>query len=333
MAGVDLLEVHTLLAQQSGVISRRQVLACGGKDSDIQRMLRRREWARVHEGVYVDHTGPLTTVQQQWAAVLLHWPAALAGASALEAHGLSVDARSSSIELVVARSRRVDDPPGLRTRQVKDFDAVTLMNLSPPRVRVEHAALTVASRASREDRSMAVLADVVQQRRTTARRLLDHVEERPRLACRRFLAEVLGDVAAGTNSALERRFLVDVERAHGLPVGRRQHRVRNGKRTAYRDVDHRDYRTGFELDGRLGHDRASERWADLDRHVEAAVAGDLTVRLGWGQVLQPCRLAISVAAILGARGWAGVPVACGRPDCGLASTGEVSEYPALENLA
>ncbi len=237
---MDLELVSALLSQQAGVISRRQVLECGGADHDIERLLRRREWARVHDGVYVEHTGPLTRSQRHWAAVLLHWPAALAGRSALEAHGLSPDPvpGAAVVELVVARTRRVVDPPGVRTRQIGGFATMTLMNLGPPPVRVEHAALSAASAASSEDRAVAVLADVVQQRRTTAARLASHLEERPRLRRRRLLGQVLGDIAAGTNSALERRYLIDVEQAHGLPTGLRQHRVVDGERTAYRDVYH-----------------------------------------------------------------------------------------------
>lgn len=330
---MDLEELRALLAGQSGVISRRQVLACGGHDHDIERLLRRREWARIHEGVYVEHTGPITPSQRHWAAVLLHWPAALAGGSALEAHGIHSYALPGVVELVVARTRRVDDPPGVRTRQIGSFRTMALMNLGPPRVRIEHAALSVAAAAAADDRAVAVLADVVQQRRTTADRLVKHLDERPRLRRRRFLGQVLGDIADGTNSALERRYLRDVERAHGLPVGQRQQRVVDGERTAYRDVYHPDFHSVVELDGRLGHDRAAERWVDLDRDVASAVAGDLTVRLGWRQVLEPCRVASSVGAILAARGWDGRPTPCLRPGCAAASSGEVPAQPVLGNLA
>jgi hypothetical protein len=69
-----------------------------------------------------------------------------------------------------------------------------------------------------------------------------------------------------------------------------------------------------ELDGRLGHDGTEDRWDDLDRDVASAVDGDLTVRAGWRQVLDPCRLATAVAAILQARGWEDEAQPC--PRCG-----------------
>ena len=194
------MSLEDVLRRQDGVISRQQVLGHGGSDDYIERMIRRRQWARVLPGVYVEHTGPLTWKQRAWAGVLYHAPAALGGASALRASGFNVGEERTPIELVVAWPRRVADPPTLVTSLVTDFDAVVLSNLSPPRLRIEHAALQVASRAKSEDAAVAVL----------------------------------GDAAAGTNSALERRYLRDVELAHGLPVGHRQVRVVAGERTAYR---------------------------------------------------------------------------------------------------
>ncbi|HET9420743.1 MAG TPA: hypothetical protein VFO49_06390 [Nocardioides sp.] len=296
-------EVLALLDDQCGVVSRRQVIEAGGTDNDIERLIRRREWARVFEGVYVNHTGRLSPVQQDWAAVLLHWPAALDGASALRAAGVRLERQRAAVELVVAESRHPVDPPGVRTRRIVRFSDVALMNLSPPRVRIEHAALTVASEARSDDAAVAVLADVCQRRRTTASRLVAALRGRPRLARRGLLLEILDDVASGAYSALERRYLAHVERPHGLPTARRQRRVRPGRSVAYRDVEYLAQATVVELDGRLGHEHAMDRWADLERDIDAAVAGDLTIRVGWGQVLQPCRLADSVSRLLMSRGW------------------------------
>ena len=74
---MDAAELGRILHRQEHVLSRAQVVALGGTDNDIARMLRRREWAQVHPGVYVDHTGPLTRDQHEWAAVLYCAPAAL----------------------------------------------------------------------------------------------------------------------------------------------------------------------------------------------------------------------------------------------------------------
>jgi hypothetical protein len=224
-----------LLARQEGVVSRAQVLDLGGDDLVIVRRLRGRHWRRMFEGVYVDHTGPPTWRQRAWAAVLVHAPSALEGRSACIAHGLAEEDRHPILTVVTA-SRRVDDPPGVVSRRIRDYDTVVLGHLSPPRVRVEHAVLQAASSAATDDAAVARLAVAVQRRRTTPARLRATLATLPRLPRRRFLAEVLEDVDAGALSPLERRYLREVERAHGLPRGERQVRETSGSTNVYRDV-------------------------------------------------------------------------------------------------
>lgn len=73
-----------------------------------------------------------------------------------------------------------------------------------------------------------------------------------------------------------------------------------------------------ELDGRLHHDSAAARDRDLERDLDAAVAGQRTVRLSWGQVYgRPCSSAAKLAALLTRLGWEGSPHPCG-PACALA---------------
>ena len=196
-----------------------------------------------------------------------------------------------------------------------------LLEANPPRLRVEHAAIDVASRAPSEDAAVAVLADVVRDGHTTPARLSTVLERQRGLPRRSLLREVLVDVGSGAQSPLERRYLRDVERAHGLPTGRRQVREQvaswSGVETAtlVRDVRYALFSSLVELDGGLGHSAAADRWADLDRDLAAAADGFATLRAGWRQVLDPCRLAIVVGRTLALRGWQGEPVPCARPGC------------------
>lgn len=128
------------------------------------------------------------------------------------------------------------------------------------------------------------------------------------------LAEILDDIESGAFSALERRYLREVERAHGLPRGARQRRVSVGRDVHYRDVEYVGLLTLVELDGRIGHEWDADRWADLERDLVNAVAGELTLRAGWRQVLDPCRLAAIVGRVLQLRGWQGQIRPCG-PAC------------------
>jgi hypothetical protein len=116
---------------------------------------------------------------------------------------------------------------------------------------------------------------------------------------------VLGFVAAGSCSLLEHEFLALVARAHGLPGAQRQVRA-SVRGPVFRDVVYEAFGLVVELDGRLFHDNARARDLDLDRDLDAALEGLLTVRLGWGQAhLRPCATAVRLARLLRRRGWPG----------------------------
>ena len=170
---VDESVVGELLRAQGGVVSRRQLRALEVTDSEIERKLRRREWARVHPGVYVEHTGPLTWKQRACAAVLFYAPAALAGSSALRAANLRGhgQADTAPIRICVDAARTVRSRSGIVVERINDWEARTQAHLSPPRQRLEHALVCAASAKASEDAAVAVLADAVQQGRTTPGRL------------------------------------------------------------------------------------------------------------------------------------------------------------------
>lgn len=141
--------------------------------------------------------------------------------------------------------------------------------------------------------------------------------ERSRHRHRAALELVLSDVASGAESALEIRYLNDVERAHGLPAGRRQEPADRTGAAALRlrDVAYPDQRVVVELDGRLGHEQPADRLRDGRRDRDSAVDGWLTLRAFWADVTpSPCALATDVAAVLRG-GWLGRPHRCRRSGC------------------
>ncbi len=306
------MDLDRLLREQGGTISRRQVFAEGGNDTLIERMVRRRLWRPVHPGVYVDHTGVPSHEQVRTAAVLYAWPAALGGESALIAHG-SATVVPACVTVAIDHSRRVRPRPGMRIVRLDDLQHKVLWNRQPPRLRLEVAVLHVASErlaARGESAAVAALADACQQRLTTPERLLTTVVDLPTLRGRGFLRSVLDDVATGAFSVLEHQYLTRVERPHGLPRGCRQRGFRQGGRKGFRDVHYVDQCTLVELDGRLGHEWASDQWDDLERDLWSATELLMTIRLGWGAVSAPCRVAKLVGQVLQRRGWAGAPRPC-----------------------
>ena len=301
------MDIGQTLRQQEGVISRRQALDFGLQQHDIRRLLRRNEWARVHDGVYVDHTGPLTWLQRAWAAVLYASPAALCLQSALADEG-------TLIHVAVARQRAMlAEPAGVRIHHLAHFEERVLWNVGPPRMRYDDAVLDVACCARSDVEAIAVLADACQSRRTTAQRLLRILNNRQRVRRRRWVRAVLLDIAEGTCSVLEHGYLARVERAHGLPKASRQMRSSSSVGVCYRDNEYG--RLVVELDGRMFHDSAAARNRDFERDLDAAVDGRSTVRLSYHQVFErPCRTAAKIAQVMRRHG---IPVdgrTCG-PGC------------------
>jgi hypothetical protein len=291
--------VQGLLDDQAGVVARRQLLQRGATDVDVRRWVRRRELTRVHNGVFVNQTGPLSWSSRSWAAVLLYWPAALS-------HGSAVDRAGSLIHVAVAADRNVLRRPGVALHLLGCFEERVQWNTGPPRIRLEDALLMMCTTADSRADALRLLTDACRRRLTNPDRLLAELERHRQVKRRAWLREVLGDAATGVQSVLESGYLRRVERAHALPSGLRQRRDETAHGVVYRDLTYGAYGVVVELDGRMGHDLSRDRWNDMDRDLDAALAGMTTVRLGWRHVEdRPCETAQALAHLLRARGWRG----------------------------
>ncbi len=136
--------------------------------------------------------------------------------------------------------------------------------------------------------------------------------------------EVLDDIGDGAHSPAEIRYVRDVERAHGLPRAARQVPGRVGPARIHDNV-YDDFATVVEVDGRLGHERWSDRVRDGRRDRSAGREGRFTTRVFWPDVaMSPCDTAADIAAILRVRGWTGQPRHCRRRDCAVRRSGPPS---------
>lgn len=319
--------IRAVLARQSGVITRQQVHAAGGRRHDIERQLRRREWVRMTPGIYRDHTGAPRWATRAWAAVLGCHPAALDGQDALRAAGLEPVTATGSpnqpVAVVINHARRITPPAGVRLRRLVNYDGQVLAHTAPPRLRVEEAALDAATSALRDGHEFSaieVLAAVCRARLTTPSRLAGALEARARCPGRRWLIGVLADIHDGACSVLEHGYLHRVERGHGLPRGARQHRDRSSLGAVYRDVLYRQFGLVIELDGRSFHAELGRHDQDLDRDLDAMVSTLSGVRIGWGQVFErPCLTAVRIGELLRLGGWRGEVRRCG-PGCRLTTS-------------
>ncbi len=312
--------VEQLAGLQDGVVARRQILAAGGTDGDITRLLRRRELTQVSPGIYVNHTGRLTWIQRQWAGVLAFWPAALANASALP------DPPTAVLHVAVAPGRNLRPLPRVVLHRTPDFDERAELHRRPPAIRIEHAMIDViADELGRGDvrAAFAVLARVCSTRRTSPERILRTLAGRRRVTGRGTLEAMLADVRDGACSVLERGYLHRVERAHGLPAGERQtHSTATGQST-YQDVRYREQSVVVELDGQAFHDSPHDRDRDALRDLaELSRSGVVTTRVTYGLVYgDACRTARLIADLLRQRGWRGRLRPCANCPAGLALTG------------
>jgi hypothetical protein len=151
---------------------------------------------------------------------------------------------------------------------------------------------------------------------TTAVRLREALDARPRTRWRSQVLAALPDIRAGARSVLELKD-AGMRRDHGLPMGRRQ-AGRRGDGSEYLDVLLEEFCIHIELDGRLGHDRTRDVWRDMRRDNRSEVAGLRHFRYGWADMLdRACEVAHEHAVVLRQQGWTGVFVRCRRCPPGL----------------
>ncbi len=313
-------QLQDVADDQAGVLSGRQLLAAGLHRGVIRSAVDSGHWRRLHPGVFQIHAGPTSDTGRLWVALLaIGPPAALSHRTAGRLWGLGherpaheiVDL-SEAVDVLVPHARHVGAPAGVRLHRRRDITAILAAVGSPPRTTVEVTVIDLAAAARSIGEVVAVASVVCQQRRTTPARLLRELRRRDRHAHRQFLEALLCDVAAGAETPLEIGFLRRVERAHGLPRGRRQHRMPTTGGLMVVDVFYEDSRTIAELDGRIGHEAP---FRDEERDNFAAVRGGTTLRYGWVAVFErPCRVAGQLGGVLLDRGWAGPIRPCG-PGC------------------
>jgi very-short-patch-repair endonuclease len=303
------LVLADLIANQDGMIARRQVLDIGLSRSQAWQQVRAGRWQAPYPGVYATFTGPVGERARVWAAVLAAGQGAAAShRSALWLAGFASDP-PEIVQVSVPAERRVMSYAGVRIHHRRGMAGLVQMASCPPRTRFEPSLLDVADLAESPGAVLTLGFAAIQRRFTTARRLREELDARPRHRWRALLAEVLSESEAGVASVLERRYLRDVERAHRLPVGVRNSReevvVAGARRSRYLDVRYEEWRTVVELDGRHSHP-AAEAFRDWRRDNDLVAAGDVVLRYGWHDVVaSPCRIADQVAVVLGRSGWAG----------------------------
>lgn len=295
-------EVLRLAREQDGAVSREQCLALGLADWQLRRLCGEGLWRRLASGVYATSPVPPAWGTRVWAGLLVGGDDALvAGRAAAHLHGFEPNP-PQRIRILVAADRRVRQHLGWEFRRTTHLPP-GMSRGGPPRTAPADTVLQLV--ADEPHRMEHWVTAAVNGRSTTVPELRDAVERRARIPRRSEWLALLADVDAGAMSKLELLYLRSVERAHGLPVGRRQVR-------GLRYVTDVEYEQGLlvELDGRLGHGGAG-RFRDMARDNHHTLLRRSTLRYGWDDCRhRPCEVARQVAGVLNALGWAGTPTRC-----------------------
>ena len=300
-----------LLELQNGVIASWQADSADLSPRRMEVLVRHGRWQRLHYGVYASFTGVPPRDAVLWAAVLRVGPQSmLSHETAAELDGL-LDKRSKLLHVTIPESQRVRPIAGIAIHRSGRIIEAREPWLLPPRTMIEETVLDLAEDAASFDDVMSLLARACQRRLTLPVLLRQSAEMRARMRWRAEIMQALGDVAAGVHSPLEYRYVRDVERAHGLPTGKRQAPAVQGGRGIYRDVFYRQYGVVVELDGRASH--TDRRLEDNRRDNAAAARGVITLRYGWPDVTERrCATAAEVGETLSGRGWPGPLRSCRR---------------------
>lgn len=209
--------LQALISDQLGLVARRQLTAGHVSADTVRNEVAARRWVVRTPRVVTTFTGDLTTEQRRWLAVLHAGPRSmLGGLSAAATQGLTGWERSD-ITVYVDDELSFEPVSGIDFfRSRRPFELLRSDRPGIPACRLEPSVLLHAAYDATPRAAYAVLAATVQQRLTTADRMLHWIELLRPLRRARDFRRTLADIAGGAHSGAE----LDLRRlcrAFGLP--------------------------------------------------------------------------------------------------------------------
>lgn len=297
-------QLRSLIRRQSGVFTPAQALRHGATKAVLDRMARDGHWHCLTRGLWSVVEEP-DWLGQAWGGLLLGGKdAVLGGRAAAHLWGAAGQPRT----IKVWSPRKLKGHPAIGGLQFGHGIRNPADDAQPARIPLADAVLEMCLDASVDDVVGHVSRAVKSRRTTTAliREALDCTRSHPH---RQLLRDITHAHEAGTQSPIERRYLHDVARAHGLPDGVRQAAA---SRRRFTDVGYEEYGVLVELDGRAYHEGLAAH-ADMARDNGNLLNGNRTFRYGMLAVAAtPCRVAGEVGVGLRQGGWTGERMRC-RP--------------------
>jgi hypothetical protein len=307
------LRLRELLKRQHGVLSYAQAELLGITYGTIRAQVSAGRWVALSPGVYFTVNGRPGRDAQWWAALLASGAGAvLSHRTAAELYEFGRTVRGL-VEVSIPSHRQEVSLPGVHVRRSRLLPHKATVHQGWPVTTAADTVLDLAAGMRSPHDVVALLTEACRGSAVTVEQILEAMALRKRQRHRQLIKDVLVDVRGGGESRLEHRYLVAVERPHGLPVGRRQvKQLLNGVATR-KDVEYDEYSTVVELDGRLGHE-GSGRHRDRRRDNSSTRQGRSTLRYGHADLEQPCEVAVEVTDVLRQNGWTGVLRPC-SPRC------------------
>ena len=210
--------VARIASRSHGVVTRRQLLAAGVSEDEIDHRIAAGALLREYRGVYrVGHRAPSVEARYLAAVLACGEGALLSGQAAGHLWGL-VKGAAPTPEVTAPTERRV---PGVATRRSRTAEATTHRGI--PITTVPFTLIALAAQLDAEDLARACHEAGVRYG-TTPRQVEQVLARRPNAPGTRQLRAVLhGDVRV-TLSKLEQRFL-ELLRDHGLPLPQTNRKV------------------------------------------------------------------------------------------------------------
>ena len=316
---------------QSRVVSRRQAFSHGVPVSTAADRIKSGAWQRLQRGTYATFSGLPPREACLWAAVLRAGPGAvLSHETAAEVHGFAAKP-SGEIHVTVSFDRnpaRWGDIPGVIIHRSRNVASQASPPWQLPRTPIAETVLDLVAASETFDHAYAWLSRATGRQVATVEMIRGALAARKRMRWRSWLAEALDDAAEGVMFPLERRYVRDVERAHGLPSARRQARRDLASGVRYLDNYYERYRLCVELDGKSSHP-PEQKWRDTDRDNDNLFRdGVQTVRFGMRDVTtRRCAQARRLAMLFMRRGWDGAGLRPCGDGCPVRGHSPESEVP------
>ena len=197
-------ELWTLVADQAGMVARRQLSEYGVDWSRVRNEIAARRWVERTPRVISTFTGELTLRQREWLAVLHPGPRSmLANLSAARIQGLQGWDRPW-VSVLVDHELSFEPVEGVDFfRSRRPFDLLRSSRPGIPVCQLEPAVLLWAGYEATTKAAHGVAAAVVQQRLTTATRMIGWIDQLRPLRRAKALKRTLSFVDGGAHSGAE----------------------------------------------------------------------------------------------------------------------------------